>query len=188
MIKELVIRAYNFSKKAHEGQNRRFVDLDYFTHPKGVARIVEEFSEEPEIIAAALLHDVLEDTKISFSDLESEFGVEVAQLVDEMTNKKEERGNRKKKDYLREKMSKMSDDALLIKFADRLHNIQYLEHDSKNPELKSFAQYYYEATRYIMRDFVDLRKSNGLSFTEQHAILYHRIDSILDSMKEKLGL
>ncbi len=188
MVKEIVNKAYNFSKKAHEGQFRRFTNLPYFTHPKGVARYVEQLSRDPEMVAAALLHDVVEEANHTIEEIRLEFGERVASLVDELTNKAEERGDRKKKDYLREKMTNMSIDALTIKLADRLQNVLFLEKDAKTKEQERFIYYYYRSTRYIMNDFRKARRQAGQKFNFIHKALYKRIVAILDFLEVRYGI
>src|SRR6056297_112204 len=117
MLKEVVNKAYNFSKVKHEGQVRKFSGLPYFSHPKYVARIIEELTNDPAMVAVALLHDVLEDTDATLQELEEEFGQEIAELVKELTNPEKMLPN--KKLYLADKLAnQISDKALLIKLAD----------------------------------------------------------------------
>ena len=86
MLKEKIIKAYNFAKEAHKEQKRKFRDVDYFIHPKSVARLVECYMRDEDSICAALLHDVVEDTSKTISDIELEFGESIAIIVMELTN------------------------------------------------------------------------------------------------------
>ena len=99
MIKKIIFDAYEYATEKHKGQMRKNSDLEYITHPKYVARIVEQLTDDPNMVAAAFLHDVIEDTDTTFADIRDKFNLEVADLVNELTNKKEERGKMKKKDY-----------------------------------------------------------------------------------------
>ena len=67
-------KVLDFATKAHEGQKRKYSDEDYITHPIAVATIVEEHGGDIEMILAALLHDVIEDTKYSARDIRTQFG------------------------------------------------------------------------------------------------------------------
>src|ERR671914_1030683 len=79
--RDLLARAFRFAAKAHEGQQRRSGE-EFIHHPYAVARICAELRQPDETIAAALLHDVVEDTDVSLDDVTAEFGDEIAQLVD----------------------------------------------------------------------------------------------------------
>src|SRR3970040_2811682 len=79
--KELLRRAFDAAERAHEGQTRRSGE-EFIHHPLGVARICAELRLDEQTIAAALLHDVIEDTDSDVEDPRSEFGVDVAQLVE----------------------------------------------------------------------------------------------------------
>lgn len=140
MLKEKIIKAYNFAKEAHKGQKRKFRDVDYFIHPKSVARLVEGYTRDEDSICAALLHDVVEDTNITNSDIELEFGEKVAILVMELTNnnkRKKELGNI---NYFKEKLLDISSEALTIKLCDILDNITYVDKDCKTNEQMSFTK------------------------------------------------
>src|SRR5579883_1474083 len=80
----LIQKAYEFAKKDHEGQQRLSGDA-YLTHLVGVADILAELHMDSVTIAAGLLHDILEDTKITYDELKAEFGEEIANLVDGVT-------------------------------------------------------------------------------------------------------
>ena len=82
--RELIQRAYQFAEKAHEGQKRASGE-PYITHCLAVAAILAELSVPPAIIVAGLLHDTVEDTPVTLEDIRSEFGEEVARLVDGVT-------------------------------------------------------------------------------------------------------
>src|SRR5215207_10739590 len=81
---DLLKRAYDFSRKAHDGQRRKSGD-PYFVHPASVAGIITELRLDTASVCAGLLHDVVEDTLATTSDIEREFGVEIAELVDGVT-------------------------------------------------------------------------------------------------------
>lgn len=149
MIKEIVFDAYNFAKNAHEGVYRKNSNLPYFVHPKMVARIVESVGGDEEMVAAALLHDTIEDTDVTYNDILERFGRRVAYLVCEVTNtdvrdNKELYANRV--EYMIDKMTNLTDDALVIKLADRLNNVAYLDYDASTDEALRFARYYHNKT------------------------------------------
>lgn len=172
MIKEQVHEAYEFAKRKHEGQVRKFSELPYFTHPKYVARVIEQLTKDEDLVAAALLHDVLEDTDATYEELHREFGKTVASLVQELTNDKSVKG-KDKAIYLSSKMAAMTSGALTIKLADRFHNVLFLESDDVSV---SFKKKYWNETRIIMSS---LRKVRGSELDEVQEVLADRIDVIL---------
>ena len=86
--KELIEKAKNFATKCHKGQTRKFNGKEYIQHPSAVAVEVESHGGTPEMIAAAWLHDVVEDCDVKIEIIGKMFGEEVAKLVDELTNPK----------------------------------------------------------------------------------------------------
>jgi (p)ppGpp synthase/HD superfamily hydrolase len=180
MIKEIVVKAYNYAKENHEGQKRKYSELDYITHPKAVARIIEDLTKKDYLVAVALLHDVIEDTNATYLDIVGKFGQRIATLVMELTETPEKRKDRKKVDYLIEAMAKMSEDALTVKLADRYHNIKYLGVDIVGKDHKDFIKYYLDQTTEIMREIDDL-----LTFTHVQQILYDRIINTIDYIEVK---
>ncbi|MHA7871771.1 MAG: RelA/SpoT family protein [Hyphococcus sp.] len=133
----LLNRAYIFAMKAHGGQTRQSGDA-YFTHPLAVAAILTELRADPATVATALLHDVVEDTDVSIDEIEERFGEEIARLVDGVTklSRIELRDAASKQaENFRKLVVAMADDVrvLLVKLADRLHNMRTL-HFIKNDE------------------------------------------------------
>ena len=129
---DLVAKAYHFSKRAHEGQLRES-GAPYFEHPYEVALILADLELDIETIAAGLLHDVLEDTSVTREELEEAFGPTVLMLVEGVT-KLEKLPVHNRFEHQAENMRKMifamAEDVrvILIKLADRLHNMRTLRH------------------------------------------------------------
>ena len=129
---DCIERAYRFAENAHRGQYRDSGEA-FFQHPLGVAKILAELELDPVTIAAGLLHDVLEDTQVTREELEREFGSEIVLLVDGVTklskihfrSKEEQQAQSLRKMFLA-----MAEDVrvVLIKLADRLHNMRTLRH------------------------------------------------------------
>ncbi len=137
---KLIIKAYNFAESAHAGQLRNSGER-FFVHPFNVAMILAELNMDTATIAAALLHDVLEDTDVTYETLAKEFGEEIANLVDGVTKLKKLKYRTKQEtqaENLRKMVIAMSKDirVIIIKLADRLHNIRTLEYmsDAKKKE------------------------------------------------------
>ena len=124
----IVINALMFASGAHAGigQLRKYTNEPYIVHPIGVAELLSVYVPDvtEEMIAAALLHDVVEDTKVSIELITSLFGNEVSQLVYELTNKSSindgNRATRARKD--KEFLATVSAEAQTIKIADLIHN------------------------------------------------------------------
>jgi GTP pyrophosphokinase len=131
---DLINRAYVFSMKAHGAQRRASGD-PYFSHPLEVAGIITEMKLDSATVATALLHDTVEDTVATLDQIDQQFGPEVAQLVDGVTklskleNERVTEQNRAGENF-RKLLLAMSHDlrVLLVKLADRLHNMRTLGH------------------------------------------------------------
>ncbi len=128
---ELVWEAYRYSDKAHSGQ-KRIGGEAYISHPVSVACIASEFHLDSPSIQAALLHDVVEDTPSTAGDIEEKFGSQVAKLVDGLSKLDKVQfadDTEAQAENFRKMLLAMSQDVrvILIKLADRLHNMQTLE-------------------------------------------------------------
>src|ERR1700726_1769405 len=129
---ELIRKAYEFSQKHHAGQSRAS-GQPYLVHPLEVALVLAEMKMDPVAIAAGLLHDSVEDTSVTIVDIRKEFGEQVAHIVEGVTKiSKIDFATREEAqaENLRKMMLAMVDDirVVLIKLADRLHNMRTLEH------------------------------------------------------------
>jgi guanosine-3',5'-bis(diphosphate) 3'-pyrophosphohydrolase len=128
---ELVTRAYHFSAEAHEGQ-RRLSGEPYHTHVVAVAIILAELHLDTVTVAAGLLHDVVEDTGVSLDDLRAAFGDEIADLVDGVSHiggLTFDSPEKAQAENFRKMLISMARDirVILIKLADRLHNMRTLQ-------------------------------------------------------------
>ncbi|MFZ1075530.1 MAG: HD domain-containing protein [Minisyncoccia bacterium] len=127
----LVEKAYEYSKKAHEGQTR-YSGEPYFIHPAATAKILAEYGMDATTIAAGLLHDAVEDARVSREDLEKEFGSELLFIIDGVTKlgTHKYRGAERHAESLRRLLVATASDirVLIVKLADRYHNMQTLEH------------------------------------------------------------
>lgn len=118
----LISKAKLFAYHAHKGQTRKFTGEPYFNHVESVARLVSRRTQDAELIAAAYLHDTIEDCNVSHTELSSTFTPRVANLVQSLTNDDQAIEHMGKVAYMSEKLQKLTADALLIKLCDILHN------------------------------------------------------------------
>ena len=121
-----------FATAAHGDQKRKYTGDPYINHPIAVAEIVETVPHTPEMVAAALLHDVVEDTDVTLDQIKDKFGSKVSDLVGWLTDiSRPEDGNRKTRKALdREHSANAPAEAQTIKLADLIHNtISIAEHD-----------------------------------------------------------
>ncbi len=128
----IIKKAYDYSLKYHDGQTRASGE-PYLVHPLEVALVLAEMKMDPVAVAAGLLHDSVEDTSVTIVDIRKEFGEQVAHIVEGVTKiSKIDFATREEQqaENLRKMMLAMVDDirVVLIKLADRLHNMRTLEH------------------------------------------------------------
>jgi GTP pyrophosphokinase len=130
----LIVKAYEYSNRAHQGQKRKSGD-PYFIHPVSVAGILTDLRLDTASVCAGLLHDTVEDTHATIEDIDREFGSEVAQLVDGVTKLTKieytSKADRQAENF-RKMVVAMARDirVLLVKLCDRLDNMRTLEHMS----------------------------------------------------------
>ena len=119
-----ILRAIEFAMKAHDGQTRKYTGEPYVMHPIAVSIIVANVIDDTEMQVAAILHDTVEDTDVTFQDIASEFGHRVFAMVRDLTDiSKPSDGNRKtRKELDRIHLSTISDNSKTIKIADLIHN------------------------------------------------------------------
>jgi len=116
----IVAKAYKFAEKAHKGQ----LDDDgneYIQHLEGVVNILFDLTNNANLIAAAYLHDVIEDTDATYEDVVKEFGKDVAELVHEVTHK----GQKDSYGFYFPRLH--TKEGIMLKYADRLHNISRMD-------------------------------------------------------------
>lgn len=127
--------AFEFARKAHGEQQRKYNEELYIEHPKRVAEIVKTVPHTTEMICAAYLHDVVEDTPVSIEDIQRKFGRNIASLVNELTDEYEKKNyphlnRRQRKQKEVERQANISPEAKTIKLADVIDNTRdILEND-----------------------------------------------------------
>ena len=141
---DLIDRAYIYSARVHQGQTRLSGE-PYLSHPLEVAAIVADLKLDVESVTAALLHDVIEDTRATREDIEEMFGERVAHIVSGVTKLSKLTFSTKaahQAESLRKMILAMADDlrVILIKLTDRLHNMRTLKYHTNPEKQKAIAQ------------------------------------------------
>lgn len=140
----IIKRAKNFATDKHQNQKRKFTNEPYIVHSQSVANLVEKYGGDINMIAAAWLHDTLEDTDTTLDELKDHFNNNITQYVLELTSEPIQDKSKKGEIYV-QKMNHMSPGALLIKLCDRLNNVS--DFDNAKP---SFVAKYKPETEYIL--------------------------------------
>ena len=188
----LLNRAYVFSMKAHGSQLRASGD-PYFSHPIEVAGILTELKLDAETIATAILHDTIEDTVATPEEIQRLFGEEVARMVDGVTKLSKieaQTDTERAAENLRKFLLAMSDDirVLLVKLADRLHNMRTLHHIKSEEKRRRIARetmdiYAPLAERIGMYEF--MKEMQTLAFRELEPEAFTSITRRLAAMQEE---
>ena len=179
---EIIERAFRFAKKAHGGIRRRSGE-PYILHPIAVARIAsQEMGLGSTSICAALLHDVVEDTDYTVEDIQQQFGPKIAELVSGLTKISGgifgDKASLQAENF-RKLLLTMSEDirVVLLKMADRLHNMRTLASMAPNKQYKIAGEtlYIYAPLAYRLGLFSIKTELEDLSFKYEHPAAYQRL-------------
>ena len=188
---EIIERAFKFAREAHKGVRRRSGE-PYILHPIAVARIVShEIGLGSTSICAALLHDVVEDTDYTVEDIESQFGKKIAQIVDGLTKISGgifgDRASAQAENF-RKLLLTMNNDirVILIKMADRLHNMRTLGSmlPSKQYKIAGETLYIYAPLAHRLGLFAIKTELEDLSFKYEHPEIYKEINEKIAATAE----
>lgn len=188
---ELITKAFNFANQAHQGAKRRSGE-PYIMHPLAVARVVcHEMGLGSTSICSALLHDVVEDTEYTVEDIDNMFGPKIAQIVDGLTKISGgifgEQASAQAENF-RKLLLTMSDDirVILIKIADRLHNMRTLGSmlPAKQYKIAGETLYLYAPMAHRLGLFSIKTELEDLSFKYEHPEEYNFIKSKLKSTEQ----
>ena len=189
---EIITKAFNFAKTAHKGM-RRHSGEPYILHPLAVARIVvKEIGLGSTSICAALLHDVVEDTDFTVDDIRNHFGDKIAKIVEGLTKISGgvfgEKASTQAENF-RKLLLTMSDDirVILIKIADRLHNMRTLDSlpPAKQYKIAGETQYIYAPLAHRLGLFRIKTELENLSFKYEHPDIYKSIEEKLSIDEEE---
>ena len=187
---DIIAKAFNFARQAHKGV-RRLSGEPYIMHPIAVAQIVsEEIGLGSTSICSALLHDVVEDTEYTVEDIENMFGPKVAQIVDGLTKISGgifgEQASAQAENF-KKLLLTMSEDirVILIKMADRLHNMRTLESQPANKQYKIAGEtlYLYAPLAHRLGLYRIKSELENLSFRFEHPEEYAAIERRLEETK-----
>jgi GTP pyrophosphokinase len=179
----LIERAYSAAEKAHSGQKRKSGE-PYITHPVAVAQILADLGIGPKTIAAALLHDTVEDTDYTLDQLRADFGDEIAMLVDGVTKlDKLKYGDSAQAETVRKMVVAMSKDirVLVVKLADRLHNARtwgFVPEESARRKAQETLEIYAPLAHRLGIQTIKWELED-LSFSVLHPKLYVEIESLV---------
>ena len=177
-------KAFDFAKKAHEGQTRKVSGIPYFEgHVEQVYNLVKNLTDDENILCASLMHDVIEDCNkniYSYENIKIKFGKEIADLVQELTSNDEEIRKIGKDKYLLKKMLKMTPKAFLVKLCDRYHNISDLDSNEQN---EKFRIKYYNETKFIMNGLKERKDIN-----DKQKIMIDKINQKLSEINKKFNI
>ena len=158
----MIRKAAEFAAKAHEGAVRKGSQIPYISHPMEVAMIIAMMTDDQELIAAAYLHDVIEDAGVTYEELEQEFGTRVAELVRNESEDKSKSWLERKQATIDRLASAEREDRLLV-FGDKLSNLRSTAKDylvigdeiwqKFNVRDKKLHAWYYESMVGIFADF-----------------------------------
>jgi len=187
---DLITKAFNFARQAHKGV-RRLSGEPYIMHPIAVAQIVcEDIGLGSTSICAALLHDVVEDTDYTVEDIENMFGPKIAQIVDGLTKISGgifgEQASAQAENF-KKLLLTMSEDirVILIKIADRLHNMRTLDSQPANKQYKIAGEtlYLYAPLAHRLGLYKIKSELENLSFKFEHPEEYAAIDKKLEATR-----
>ncbi len=189
---EIIERAFRFAKEAHNGVRRRSSE-PYILHPIAVAKIAsQEIGLGSTSICSALLHDVVEDTEYTVEDIEQHFGKKIAQIVEGLTKISGgifgDKASAQAENF-RKLLLTMSEDirVVLIKMADRLHNMRTLGSMAPNKQYKIAGEtlYIYAPLAHRLGLFAIKTELEDLSFKYEHPAEYERITNLIRQSEER---
>ena len=123
---EVINKAISFAKKYHQGQLRKSGE-PFYSHPLEVAYIISDYNLKTDVIAASILHDIVEDTEVTIKIILENFGPRIAEMVDRLTRDRPDGSKLSIKELLNNAYELRDQEVLLIKLIDRLHNIRTIK-------------------------------------------------------------
>lgn len=170
-LNTIVQNAIAYAITKHDKQIRKGTDLPYSLHPVSLAMMLLEERLKPEIVAAALLHDTIEDTETTYEELESVFGLEVTELVRACTEEDQKEKWELRKENTINKFKHQTEDAKWVILADKLHNLysMYTQNIHEGDQMWSYfsrdvdkQKWYYQSLLSLFKKESHMKHSNML--------------------------
>jgi (p)ppGpp synthase/HD superfamily hydrolase len=127
--KQMIFKAIEFTAKAHSGHSRKGTELPYIIHPLGVAKILIECDCPEHVVVAGILHDTVEDTPVTLTEIKQIFGEDVADLVESASEPDKSDTWENRKNHTIGMVNTLSNEAIMLVFADKLDNIRAIRED-----------------------------------------------------------
>lgn len=187
----VVENAIRIAAEAHKSQKRKSSGIPYIAHPMGVCLIlVKAGFHEESILAAAALHDVVEDTALTFEDLEGSFSDDIIQYVREMTEEKETTDGQKRNWHERKQdhiavMQQASQGARAIELADKLHNLEAMLFDLQTENQLEFWGHFGASPEEIIQYYHSMIDAAGQADPRLNSLVQN-CQSRLDELKKHL--
>lgn len=193
----MIIKAYNYAKKYHTGQKRESGE-DYIIHPLTVAYILSTMKAESSVICAALMHDLIEDTEVTYDDILTNFNSEIAYLVDGVTKLTHLNFNNKDEfqaSNIRRIIVSIREDAriVIIKLVDRLHNMRTIEYkkEARRQEIALQTLEIYVPLAYYIGAYKIKCELENISFMylkpQEYQELSNKLSNIYNGNKKMLN-
>ncbi|MEI6764514.1 MAG: HD domain-containing protein [Bacteroidota bacterium] len=180
----IVFRAIEFSARAHRGQYRKGTRLPYFSHPMNAASILIRAGATDEMVAAAILHDTVEDTPVTIMEIKREFGSDVGRMVAAATEKPKVFASwKERKNEHVGHIPKLAEDEAAVICADKLDNILSILTDI-NEKKEEFAQHNLEAYSEGSESLLNRRRDHYMSVFERFRAPYHELEWYYRSLAE----
>ncbi|HJK87910.1 MAG: HD domain-containing protein [Candidatus Megaira endosymbiont of Mesostigma viride] len=177
----LINKAIHWAKKYHGDQKRKSGE-PYYSHPLEVAYIISEYKLKTDVIAASILHDIVEDTEVTVEMLQDAFGQRIAEMVDRLTRDRPDGTKLTIEEIINNAYCKKDNEVLLIKLFDRFHNMQTVGVKSPEKVTKNVV----ETLKYFLSLAIFFEKQNyGIGELDHsiNALCYQHINS-----KDKLNI
>lgn len=180
----IVEEAIRFASLRHQGQVRKGSNIPYITHPYAVGMLLEADHQSPSVVAAGLLHDVVEDTDTTLEEIRQRFGPDVTRLVTAVTEPDKGASWESRKRTTIERIQSLQYDEVALLVADKLHNIRSIQHDLMtdglavwerfNRPLRDQSWYYHELLR-ALQPFKETTDLIGLYESELETMFFGEV-------------